>query len=192
MTGNIIVFNGKCIDGKDHDWIRDLRFKFRISFTLLLLLFILTLAKSQSYSAIQDINVRSGPGTQYEVIDKVLGGTKITIIENGEKWTKISTDKGEGYVSSKFIRTESDATSPQHSEKVNNNSIGAGTIIGAIVLLVLVSLGVKWIKLKAYNLLGFRSNDGNKIYECYKCNETSMFKKKSPCPNGGYHDWIEV
>ncbi len=58
-------------------------------------------------------NVRKGPGTKYEIVDKVRDGSFVLISgDYGDKWYKIYTQKGafRGYISaSKLVDMESPA-----------------------------------------------------------------------------------
>ncbi len=46
-----------------------------------------------------NVNVRSGPGTSYDVVDTVLRGEKISVTERKADWVKVITDTGkEGYI----------------------------------------------------------------------------------------------
>ena len=57
----------------------------------------------------QSANIRSGPGTDYKVLEKVLGGDRVYCLENGRKygsngWYKVRTASGTvGYVSPKLV-----------------------------------------------------------------------------------------
>ena len=50
------------------------------------------------------LNVRSGPGSNYSVIDALWDGDTVTIIETSGSWYKISYSSKTGYVSSEFIK----------------------------------------------------------------------------------------
>ena len=56
-----------------------------------------------------DVNVRSGPGTSYNVITKLPHGTNVTIIRkgvaiaNGYSWDKIRIGELEGYIASYYL-----------------------------------------------------------------------------------------
>lgn len=78
-------------------------------------IFCLVLALSMAFAAAAEVvktpaadgsmNVRKGPGTNYEVVTWVKNGQAITVLENAGKWTKIrvnSTGK-EGYMKSDCI-----------------------------------------------------------------------------------------
>lgn len=57
----------------------------------------------------QSANIRSGPSTDYKVLEKVLGGARVYCLENGRKygsdgWYKVRTASGTvGYVSPKLV-----------------------------------------------------------------------------------------
>ncbi|MDD6195381.1 MAG: SH3 domain-containing protein [[Clostridium] aminophilum] len=50
------------------------------------------------------VNVRSGPGFEYQVISEVAGGSKVTVIGDNDKgWWHVITDSAEGYVGQSYI-----------------------------------------------------------------------------------------
>jgi curli biogenesis system outer membrane secretion channel CsgG len=52
------------------------------------------------------LNVRSGPGTKYNVVFAVHGGDRLTVLEESEGWIRVRTDAGkEGWVSSQFTQS---------------------------------------------------------------------------------------
>ncbi len=53
------------------------------------------------------LNVRSGPGTNYNVVGSLLNGTRVEILgTNSNGWHKISHNNSTGYVSGEYIRLE--------------------------------------------------------------------------------------
>jgi hypothetical protein len=51
------------------------------------------------------LNVRSGPGTEHEVLEIVKKGTVLNVLKEGEHWTEISTPEGiQGYVHHNYIQ----------------------------------------------------------------------------------------
>ena len=88
---------------------------FVIIFCLMLMLASLMFAESASaasvgtvYGADYGLNVRSGPGTNYKIIDGIWNGTSVSIIETSGSWYKISYSNRTGYVSSQFIKLSED------------------------------------------------------------------------------------
>ncbi len=51
-----------------------------------------------------NVNVRSGPGTDYEVIGQVHQNTKITIIDELGDWYKVKASNVEGWVTKEFVQ----------------------------------------------------------------------------------------
>ncbi len=56
-------------------------------------------------TATTDLNVRAGPGTEYQVIGVVGGGEGVSIqgCVEGSKWCAIATDGGQGWVYSDYL-----------------------------------------------------------------------------------------
>ena len=48
--------------------------------------------------------LRRGPGTKYKTIATYQTGTKITVLQSGKTWSKVSIDGKTGYIKSIFIR----------------------------------------------------------------------------------------
>ena len=57
-----------------------------------------------------NLNVRKGPGTNYDSIGKLYEGNKVSIIARNGEWYKIKFDSGYGYVSNKYIQISSGTT----------------------------------------------------------------------------------
>ncbi len=56
------------------------------------------IAASQTLVAITDVNMRSGPGMTYDVVDVVSEGERVVAVEVAGSWTKITVDGQTGYV----------------------------------------------------------------------------------------------
>lgn len=50
-----------------------------------------------------NINVRTGPGTDYERLGSVYSGFDYDLVEEGEEWTKIIFNGKEAYVYSEYV-----------------------------------------------------------------------------------------
>lgn len=67
----------------------------------------------------ESANIRSGPSTDYKVLEKVLGGARVYCLENGRKygsngWYKVRTSSGTvGYVSPKLVAYNTTAAPTQ-------------------------------------------------------------------------------
>ena len=49
------------------------------------------------------VNLRKGPGKNYKVIAEYRPGTKITILQKGKAWSKVSVRGRTGYIMTKYI-----------------------------------------------------------------------------------------
>lgn len=50
------------------------------------------------------VTVRSGPSTEYKILDIAESGDRVEILETGEKWTLVKLASGiEGYVTSRYL-----------------------------------------------------------------------------------------
>lgn len=50
------------------------------------------------------LNVRSGPGTTYEILGKANGGTTLTVISSGDTWHEVVFEGGSGFVTAEYTR----------------------------------------------------------------------------------------
>ena len=86
------------------------------------------------YINTENLNIRKGPGKNYEVVDVVPIATQISVLETSGKWSKIETNDGvKGYVSTKFLSS----TKPYVNLPDNKSSIPWKLIFFIIGILVL-------------------------------------------------------
>lgn len=55
------------------------------------------------------LNMRQSPSTSAKVITKIANGSTVTVVEKGEKWTKVKYNGKTGYVSTQYLEFEEDA-----------------------------------------------------------------------------------
>ena len=67
------------------------------------------------------LNVRSGPGTDYDKIGVLLKNEVVNIISNENGWLKISFNDNEGYISSRYI-VEDELVTNDHIIIINSKS----------------------------------------------------------------------
>ena len=62
--------------------------------------------QTQPYTTTGTVNVRSGPGTQHNIVAKIEAGTKINVAANENGWLKIISKQGNppGYIDEKFAK----------------------------------------------------------------------------------------
>lgn len=107
------------------------------SLLILLQVFLIISAFAQNYKfSSTTLNVRSGPGTSYQVLTTIPAGTSVEMAENCDcEWIKVYYNGTIGYVSSKYLssystesKQESQSTSYQQnrptSVKYYTNSAG--------------------------------------------------------------------
>lgn len=83
------------------------------------------------------LNVRIGPGKNYEVLDTAPKGEKVTVLSASGNWTQIQMDSGiKGFVSSKFLVTDA----PISKRTKKDSSIWWKAILGTIGFLFLVKI----------------------------------------------------
>lgn len=64
-------------------------------------------ADTRYVSDVLVITVRTGKGTGYQIIETLRTGTKVQVLEEGDKYLKVKTPKGnEGYVLTQYISAE--------------------------------------------------------------------------------------
>lgn len=49
------------------------------------------------------LNIRSGPGTEYDKLSSISQGDKMEVVEEFEEWVEVSSDSSTGYVSKDYI-----------------------------------------------------------------------------------------
>ena len=61
---------------------------------------------STAYVTTSDVNVRSGPGAEYQVITAIKSGTKLHVVSRDGEWLKIISKHGNppGYILDRFAR----------------------------------------------------------------------------------------
>ncbi|GHU74500.1 hypothetical protein AGMMS49992_16130 [Clostridia bacterium] len=64
-----------------------------------------------------NLNLRTGPGTNYKVLDSFAKGTKVTLLKAGKDWDKVSVKGQIGYMFADYLK----AYEPQHAVVINPN-----------------------------------------------------------------------
>lgn len=95
----------------------------KISFLFILLLLIsLPVYADEAIIEENNLNVRSGPGTDNKRIGQVNQGEQYEIIEQQDEWVKIKLDDSEGWITKEFITIQaSDPSSGNQTEKTIEN-----------------------------------------------------------------------
>ena len=103
-----------------------------LTFGLLFITF-LTFGQQTKYVDTEELNIRAGAGTKYEVVDKISQGQKVTVLTEHGKWSEIELENGtKGFVSTKFLSETETSSSSKKSDK-KNSWIGYVLVIGFIL-----------------------------------------------------------
>lgn len=65
------------------------------------------------------INVRSGPGLSYDVLDKLDHGKQLEILSSSEEWLQVKYDGRTGWVASWLVTYTNEALSTEHTEIIS-------------------------------------------------------------------------
>ncbi len=84
---------------------------------LLLLLVTSPVLANEAIIDVNNLNVRSGPGTEYEPIGQVNQGEKHKILEENEEWIKIKFNDMEGWITKEFITSQGNGASNKEAEQ---------------------------------------------------------------------------
>lgn len=99
----------------------------------IILISILTNGQETKYVDTDVLNIRSGAGTKYEVVDKISHGQKVTVLSKQGKWSEIELENGtKGFVSTKFLSDKITSTNSSNSSK-KNSWTGYIIVIGIII-----------------------------------------------------------
>ena len=103
-----------------------------LTFGLLFITF-LTFGQQTKYVDTEELNIRAGAGTKYEVVDKISQGQKVTVLTEHGKWSEIELENGtKGFVSTKFLSETETSSSSKKSDK-KNSWIGYVLVIGFVL-----------------------------------------------------------
>ncbi len=83
----------------------------------LLLMAFLSFGRETKYVNTEQLNIRSGAGATYEIVDNVSKGQKVIIISKQGEWSEVELEnKQKGFVSTKFL-SDTQNLIAQSSEK---------------------------------------------------------------------------
>lgn len=110
---------------------------------------------------VDELNVRSGPGTEYRIIGKFYEGNSITVVSiQDSQWAKIKYSTRDGYVNRKYISFHQSVPTTNPDSKKSNT--GIGDIVGSVLtwilgigLVVLLFVFREYILIFIFTLLMF-------------------------------------
>src|SRR5665213_1323957 len=87
------------------DWSDDMQFK-HLALAAGLLLGSAGVAAAAPAVVTSDLNMRSGPGTNYGVVDVLPGGSTVDVLSCGGSWCRVASGGAEGYASRNYLSGE--------------------------------------------------------------------------------------
>lgn len=121
----------------------------KILTTVILTTFWLNVLSADFFTSTTNLNVRSGPGTDYSVAFSLKQGDEVKIIDrNNGKWFQIEHNDKRGYASAKYLeysRTDQEyiISDEQKEDEKQNMYIVIGIVIGVILLIIILSISSK-------------------------------------------------
>jgi uncharacterized protein YraI len=78
------------------------------------------------YLTTTDVNIRSGPGTKYDVVTTIPKGIKVNVVGREGNWLKVESKQGNkpGYISEKYAR-------PLETQQVAQSKTATPSVAGA-------------------------------------------------------------
>lgn len=72
-------------------------------------------AGSPDYEAVRQVNIRSGPSTQFSIVDRLEGGDQVTLGQctDGQRWCYVDHPGSNGWVAKQFLQSIRIAQIPQ-------------------------------------------------------------------------------
>ncbi len=159
---------------------------------------------AKPYVTTQDVNVRSGAGTNYEMLGTIKDGTTIEVTDIKGTWGKVSFSGSDGYVSTQYLKDEAEEAAPAKGK-------GSNTMI--IVLLSVAVAGLLAFILRK-QIAGGISKSAEKVTETvtsigetavasywYNCNQCDAVKESLDTPDaagctntkkGPNHHWFKI
>jgi uncharacterized protein YraI len=166
----------------------------------LLLFTALTFGQETKYVNTEELNVRSGAGSKYDVVQKLSRGDKIIVVSTEGKWSEVELPNGtKGYVSSKFLSDSSSSKSPTSSKK--------SPWVGYLLLIGFIIYGLN----KVFKFFGGSSSSSSssqrqtrtqapkvkplRWYHCKNCNikiEAGKQPTSLNCSAETFHKWTDL
>lgn len=110
----------------------------KIFFKFIVFIFLTLTSFGQSFITTQNINIRKGAGTKFEIIGTIPKGENIDIIAKTDIWGKVNYKSIEGYISTKFITKNASDNNNVNSTNTKTFSKYTTWLIIALVIILLV------------------------------------------------------
>lgn len=113
--------------------------------------------------ATEPVNMRTGPGTQYDVIRELQTGEQVEYLTRAGKWAKVKSGDTEGYVFAKYLTREKPITAgtvlmAKSAVNVRSEASTASTKVGKLKKgdnVTIVAVHDKWLEIKWFDYTAF-------------------------------------
>lgn len=119
---------------------------------------------SSASSTTENLRIRSGPGTNFQIIGYLKKDQSVSVLEKNENWIKISASAGEGWVAAPYLNLKNQPEKPSDSsssgvvngENVNvrSDASSSGKILGKLAKgtkLSILSQKGEWLEIRYSN-----------------------------------------
>src|SRR5690554_523125 len=113
----------------------------RITSTTLLAIFWFISFGTDFHKPTTDLNVRGGPGTNYEVLFTLSITDEVEVLSTEKNWSKIEFNGQRGYASTKYLKytrsVDSSTNEFQKDDDINFKYIVIGIIVMVVILIII-------------------------------------------------------
>lgn len=129
--------------------------------------------------ATEPVNMRTGPGTQYDVIRELQTGEQVEYLKRSGKWAKVKSGDTEGYVFAKYLTREKPITAgtvltAKGAVNVRSEASTSSTKLGKMPkgsIITVIAVHGKWIEI---NWCGSTAFVYKKYFKHLKTADVSM------------------
>lgn len=77
---------------------------------------LVTLSAGSAFAAVANtpVNVRTGPGTQYRVVDTLHRGERVNVVSQRAGWCRVTKSGPDGWVSCRYLSNDHRPRPPMH------------------------------------------------------------------------------
>ena len=129
--------------------------------------------RTEGYVIASALNVRSGPGTNYNILGKLYSGELVEILGSTGGWYKISYNGGTGYVSAEYVQ---EGAPPDDIPPSTNDMLTKDLDIDTTLKVGSTGSKVKDLQ-TALNIQGFYSGEIDGIYDSAVQSAVKAFQK---------------
>lgn len=159
---------------------------------------------AKPYVTTQDVNVRSGAGTNYELLGTIKDGTTIEVTDIKGTWGKVSFSGTDGYVSTQYLKDEAEEAAPAKSKGNSTTIIILLSVAVAALLAFILRKQIAAALSKSAEKVEDAVHTITEVQEStywYNCNQCDAVKESLDTPpaagctntkKGPNHNWFKI